>query len=203
MSIRTPLFHPACYFRGDDRRIHGKHILGLYGGVLLLHSISMILVLGRVTEVTSLTALLLFTLVLLPVLFVLIITIGWGVIAAVMHYFIGGGKTEGTYRQALDVVGWAVAPRLLKVPFMIILDWYIYTQVRAPTLSEMMTNERQLTSGYFALVEPIPGFIAIVWGVYILTYGVAVTHDVSPRRAFIPAFVIGLIFVWPIISTYF
>lgn len=233
MSVRTPLFHPAQYFRREDRRILGKHIVYLYLAVFLLHSWLILLVYNWWTGEFVWILLLIILIAFFPAIFGGFVTIIWAVFAAVMHYPSGGARPEGSHRQAfkdyltggekpvgshlqvlkhylsggyrpegsygkaLDVTGWAFAPKLLVDGLVLYpIIWYYIPQIRAANRSEVMAKARHLEGGYVEIIDmliPFAGFVGAIWSVYILTYGVATTHNVSARRALVPAFLILLI----------
>lgn len=126
-------------------------------------------------------------------LFVVLAVVAVVLIAAVMHYAIGGPETAGTFADAVAVAGWAYAPDVLTIPVRYLLAWY-----HAQTLTLDGSDPEVLSAQVEAAQQPSGGvellltLIVIAWSVYILARGTAGTHDVDDSRTILPALLVGL-----------
>lgn len=103
-------------------------------------------------------------------------------IALVLHKFVGGSDTEGSFKGAVAVAGWSYAPDLLvrfvELPLAL---WIFEVEVEGADLIDGM-------AGVFGIGFAV---LIVVWSVYILTKGIVGTHDVRVKTALIPALLIG------------
>ncbi|ELZ09441.1 hypothetical protein C479_11505 [Halovivax asiaticus JCM 14624] len=123
------------------------------------------------------------------------IVVAWLVVAAVMHFGSGGERTVGTFPDALGIAGWAYAPEIVFLVPMTANGWHQLQSLSFdgsnPEQLPIQMNEAavQLTPNPISMVFL---FLVTAWSVYILTYGVAETHDVPPKTAALPAVVVGI-----------
>lgn len=196
MSVRTPLVDPSDYFARDERRIRGTHIVAL----VVVGNVVVDFLLLQITAITSNftlqehAALLVFSLIIAPIMYTLVHGAVWVIFAVTMHFLSGGKNSAATIKDALDVTGWAFAPHVLEMLIMIPIASYAISQydVDAENLSTYQADIYHPVA-IISTIDQIVFITILAWGVYILVYGFATTHDVSPRRTLVPAVLIGIL----------
>ena len=204
MAPKTPLVDPAGYFESEANHVgvgtvvFGLHLLlnvvWLYVGIRFLFSRVQNLdpqVEQRVLSIMSG----------IVVVVAIVLVVGWLVVAAVIHYGSGGSKTNGTFTDALGVAGWAYAP---EVVFFVPGILYAWREIRQRSFDG--SDPQELAAEFQALgaqadlsaVSVLLMAATTIWSVYILTYGVAETHDVDLETAALPAIAVGVgsILLW-------
>lgn len=125
--------------------------------------------------------------------FVVLSVVAVLLVAAIMHYAIGGPETAGSFADAVAVAGWAYAPDVLALPVRYLLAWS-----HAQSLSLDGSDPAVLAAQVEAAQQPSGGaeilvtLAVIAWSVYILARGTAGTHAVDDARTMVPAVLVGL-----------
>ncbi len=118
--------------------------------------------------------------------------VAWFVVAVIMHVGCGGGK-RGTFTDAFGVAGWAYAPEVvLFLPSAIYGWWEIRHRSFDGSDPERLVAEFDAIASQTDLAAVLIALATTLWSVYILTYGIAETHDIPVDRAATPAVVVGL-----------
>lgn len=197
MSPRTPLLDPEGYFTDrPDPFLIGAGVLALH--VIVDLALVSLLIDFMLSEIDGITAAersqvrselnrILF-------LAIIVYLIAWLVVAAVMHFGVGGSSAEGTYGDALGVAGWAYAPEVLAA-----VPTYLYARQVIGDLSLDASEPGALEAEAEALAAGATSgplvvllLVVTVWSVYILAKGVSETHNVALGRAMLPAVVVGV-----------
>lgn len=193
---RTPLLSPETYFdRHPNPVLPGLGVFAAYalGTVVGLYA-AVSLLLGRIENAPpALERAMNDVLGTLAVLTLVIAVIALLVVAAVMHYLVGGSGTDGTYGDAVAVAGWAYAPDAISVPINYLLLRRDLSRQSFdgsdPEVLQAQLEAMQDPSGVGSLVVVV---FAVGWSVYILAGGTAGTHDVDLGTAVGPALLVGI-----------
>ncbi len=196
MSPKTPLLRPAAYFErtrsplATGTAVFLAHVI--VDSVLLY--LVVYLILDRIEELPAgvqgeVLGMMMGILVFAAVIYV----IAWFLVAAVMHFLSGGNDTAGSFSDALGVAGWAYTPELISAP---ILFGFIWTQIEQLDLSgddpaAIAAEIEALEAGGLHPVAIIVALGVVAWSVYLLSKGVAATHDVSVEKTLPPALLVG------------
>ena len=197
MSPKTPLLDPTGYF--EDRPNPFTPGAGVFGLHVLVDVVLVYLLLRFMldevdglssavrSEVTSAVTQVLF-------LAVIIYLIAWLVVAAVMHFGVGGPETRGSFGDAMGVAGWAYAPEVIAA-----VPTYLWASQQIGALDLDASDPRALEAELDAVATGAGDGVGllillgvIVWSVFILAKGVAQTHDVPLDRAMLPAVIVGI-----------
>lgn len=192
----TPLRHQRKYFENrSEVLLPGLGIVVLYGvatGILMWAIMNQLLeqmenvprsVTSGMNEIAS-TAV---------VLHLVTLAISLLVIAAFMHYSADGIDTNGSFEDAVAVAGWAYAPNLLELPIRYLLGNTIGGLELDLENTQQFTAEVQSLQGALTLPTLLTSVVVIGWSVYILSRGIAGTHDVDLEKTFLPALIVGIV----------
>lgn len=196
MPPKSPLVRPYGYFQNQSHPLRsGLVIVVLYAvatTVLMWLVVNQLLAqmenvpggaTGYPNELVSTAA----------VLNVVLLALSLLAVAAFMHYSCGGGATDGSFEDAVAVAGWAYAPDLLELPVRYLLarnaiadleiDWENTEQAMAAV---------QSLEGATTLPTLLTSAVAVGWSVYVLSNGIAGSHDVDLEKTFLPAVIVGI-----------
>lgn len=196
MSRLDPLIRPREYFQNTNGVFgEGAIVLGGYFvATMLLLVVVLEMLIRRVEGAPSgLRS------EMIPLLFgtgffaAIFILVAWVVVAAVMH-FIGGFGTDGSYKHALGLAGWAYTPEIISTPVHWFLIWLELRGVRFdgsdPAVFRSQIEEFQSVAGPdFGLVVLIG---VVLWSMFILARGVQGTHDAEATSAWFAAGIVAL-----------
>ena len=197
MSPKTPLRDPTGYF--EDRPNPFTPGAGVFALHVLVDVVLVYLLLrfmlaeidglssAERSEVTSTVTQVLF-------LAVFIYLIAWLVVAAVMHFGVGGPESRGSFGDAMGVAGWAYAPEVIAA-----VPTYLWVRQQIGALDLDASDPRALEAEIESMTTGAADGVALLillgvtaWSVFILAKGVAQTHDVPLDRAVLPAVIVGI-----------
>ncbi|WP_255191579.1 YIP1 family protein [Natronobeatus ordinarius] len=197
MSPRTPLLNPHEYFADrDDPFPTGLLVFVLHVAVdILLLFVLVHLLFSRIEnppkglqgELTNMLV------GVLPV-GLLLYGLAWLIVAAMMHGFIGGSSTDGSFRDALGVAGWAYAPELITAPATLGFTWYQLSQLHldGSDTAQLAAELEAIESATFHPVSLAILLLVTGWSLCMLARGIAATHNVSVSETLFPALLIGV-----------
>ncbi|QSX01029.1 Yip1 family protein [Haloterrigena alkaliphila] len=200
MAPRTPLFDPAEYFARTSRATAQNRGIGVFVLFVVLEiawlSVAIRLLFAQVHDLgPRLEQQIMSAITGIIVITTIVIVIAWLVVAAIMHYGTSGSNGPGTFTDALSVAGWAYAPELVSLVPSALYGWWTVRQLsfNGSDPDRLAAEFDSVASQAGMGIVPILLVLATtVWSVYILTYGIAETHDVPVDRAVTPAVVVGL-----------
>ena len=120
----------------------------------------------------------------------ILLVVGWIVVTGIIHYGSGGSQTNGTVADALVVAGWAYAPEVVAF-----LPSFLYRWRQIQQFSFDGSDPTRLATEFEAIQAALaPSLLSFpllllttIWSLYILTYGIAETHEVPVETAAVPA----------------
>ncbi|WP_440771908.1 YIP1 family protein [Natronorubrum sp. DTA28] len=189
MPPRTPLFDPAGFFGTRSETL--KQGLGVFAAYTLLEVAWLSVVIWQLfipDNTPAMTLNLLLTSATLGSIALL-------VVAASMHFGSGGANTNGSLTDAVAVAGWAYAPNIVVFVPTILYGWRQLQQLPSTTFTpeELAADIAAVPAlSELAAVRLLMTFIAILWSIYLLTYGISRTHAVLPKITVVPAFFVGI-----------
>ncbi|AGB17186.1 Yip1 domain protein [Halovivax ruber XH-70] len=198
MAPRTPLRNPKAYFSANSQPFGtGVSVFLVYAFASLVVAFVVIQhVFDQISGLSPEQERVLNSLVPSLLFFVAIgFLIAWLVVAAIMHFGSGSSSNGGSFGDALGVAGWAYAPELLFLVPQVVYSWNRISALDLDGSDPARLSNRANELATQASTELVPIACLLVttaWSVYILSYGVSETHDVSLDTAMVPAVIVGV-----------
>ena len=192
----TPLLYPTTYFEQEPNPLPSGlmiFVLTAVGSTILLFAYLQLLIDQTENLPSGVTQSVYALLGTTVVITMVVAVISLVVVAAIMHYVIGGSDTAGSFRAAIAVAGWSYAPDLLALPLnYAITRYYLSDMTFDGSDLQELAAEMEALDGTLGILDIVLAIGVVSWSVYILAKGTAGTHDVSVSDTIIPALIIGI-----------